>query len=247
MTHKGKTLKDLLLKRISREEAALRQHPDVAVLADYLDDLLTEPEVEEIREHLSICRACRKELDHLDEPMEEVEAYANLPAEEKARQRMLLNPALNQRKPLYQRLGFAYALGFIMLLGWLGTLWRGSSPAALTNPDQAYLSPMSTSAPRETVPQQEIVLEADSPGLLLTLNLSNMEGFSAYVLEIYEDPRPEQPRNKVRGLTRKRGGNFTVFLPREMLAEGDFWFVIKGARGPLVEELAAYQAKVLLP
>lgn len=253
MTKLDKTLKDLLLERVAREEAALKQHPDVALLADYLDDLLDEPEMEAIREHLSICDACRKELRHLDEPIEGLMEFADQSAEEKARQWQELQGLMGQpppspipRKPLFRQVSFAYGLAAMLLLGWVATFWRLTSPDALPNLDQAYLSPTAPGTPREATTTPEISLEAGSPGLSLTLNLSDMASFSAYALEIYADPRPERPRSRITGLARKPGGNFTVFLPRDQLEEGIFWFVLKGESGAEGKELAAYRARVKL-
>lgn len=248
MTKPDKTLKDLLLERVAHEEATLTQHPDVTLLADYLDNHLTEPAIDEIREHLAVCGACREELRHLDEPIEE---FAPRTTEQRARQWAAFQ-SIGRRSaagnPFFPQLGFAYGLAALLLVGFAGSLWwRTSSTGTLPNLDQAHLSPTSPGPSRETDSLAEIVLGQESPGLFLTLNLTNMEPFPAYALVIFNDPRPERPHQRITGLARKEAGNFTVMLPRNLLEEGVFWFVLEGRRDKEVAELAAYRVRISLP
>ncbi|MDJ0835938.1 MAG: zf-HC2 domain-containing protein [Acidobacteriota bacterium] len=66
MTHAK--LKEALAEAGRAAEAELTEHPDDAVLEDYLDELLEEDVMEAVREHLTWCRRCSGVLKEMDVP-----------------------------------------------------------------------------------------------------------------------------------------------------------------------------------
>ena len=70
MKHQPETdpLKPLVKAWGEQQEAALKMHYDELVLSDYVDGCLSEDEMEDVRGHIAICRACTKVVDQLQTP-----------------------------------------------------------------------------------------------------------------------------------------------------------------------------------
>jgi len=221
-----KSLKRALVERSAQREAD-GDHPEIADLAAYLDDMLSPDEEEAIREHLSFCRRCNDEVTALEAPLGfEVDASAALPM---ATQKPAGTVVVWLRNPSWLALAAAVFIAGLLVGHWM------SNGQAAANQLPIELRP-GQSATRGSV---AIAIPALVERLGFNLNIDLPKDYAAYVLVV-----TDENGNRILRLDRLRplpGGYFNVSLPAAWFSSGLYTFQLNGIpESGRQERLATY-------
>ena len=203
---------DRLVRALTNEvRAESGPHLDGDLLVSYRNEMLPQPEVERVQDHLSSCDACSKLLLDLDE-LEQMESSL-LPS---WRARLALK-RMQQKgaTTFWRRVAMASSTALLLLaVASAVLLVRSNRPVAKVK--IVELEPVSERAPSV---HAEVVVEPSARWVALVLHPGTVSSYREYTVEIR---RSDELVRSIGGLEPNRYGSLVLGLPRRALAPGKY-------------------------
>jgi hypothetical protein len=211
-------------------------HPSIEDLLTYRSGELSSEEKDRIRDHLADCSESAEEILALErfeseQPQREELRLSDDVMEDdfKRLSGRLPTSSVVQRRFRFQnqRIWAAAAMVAIAVgaAAWL-TIRQPAKPQPIQNVDVIDLFSTKDSAERD--PRADEWTALSQGYTLLVLNVSRLEEFSTYELEIKEWLAKDQVVRKVSGLRRREKGNFTLLVPKGFLPTGRYTLTLMG-------------------
>lgn len=241
--------------RVWAEEARLDLdfHLSPPDLLNYHAGDVTGNERERIQDHLALCSVCARTLLDLEsfpviEPVREENRLSGLSLaaewrrfEEKARVRLPSTRRVVRTSP---RLAWAFAASLLVALGlsvWAGLLQRDLF-APKVDVYVADLTPRGVSHERSVASEEGIRVPYWANRILLILNLTEVPPYPEYQVEIasvFEEGKGDR-----RKIHPGPDGNFTLEVPRRLLAGAPHRLRLYGLRGNTSTLVAEYRVRI---
>jgi hypothetical protein len=251
----------------ARERSRSNQHPAPEKLEAYVAKRLSEPEQEQVREHISICNECSSFVLALaaeDEPelMAEIgltddlveadyRTTSNLvetggkPTPQEPAQVETFRPGAAWVRPLWAVAASLLIGTIVVLSGQVISLHRDLGRLKTVNANIPIfdLDPVGDDEVRgeEASP---VAFPDEAPSLVIILNVFDYQVFPLYEVEISKLQDPSWKPIEVRGLKRSEEGNFTLAIPRGVLPAGTFQITLFGVRDDDRKSLGVYIAEL---
>jgi len=253
MAQDEKKVRHIIEDMAADMERQLDSHPGAETLADFMDGLLPEAEMDAIRAHTAVCGKCLKTLDAMAAPLDaETQALLDdrelLAARWAGMQRELSSaePATPPPLPFYATLGFARlaaALFLTMSIGLGVALYRqaGAIRAPEANTLTVGLNPSGAAVTRDARTLTSVPLHSGVRRIALQLNLANLDDYPVYSVRVWPaEADAGAPLWRDDGLARLPGGGFSISFPAETLPPGRYRLAVIGMDREAETTLAEY-------
>lgn len=235
----------------------LEPHPSPGELLDYQAGDLAEEERERLQDHLALCPGCARTVLDLSafpdvEPLREEDRLADSAlASEWRRFQDRAGAAPAPRRPaLFFPPRLAWALAASLLLAVAGLSIRvgrlrdevNTLSGPRVNVLVADLVPRDEAVERSPDGEEAIRVPEGAERLLLVLNLAEAPSYPGYRIEIAALGGTRIWSHE--GLRPSADGNFTLEVPRRLLADGRYVIRLYGLKGNAATRVAEYAVRV---